>query len=207
MKRVFSIIVVFLCVLPVYCFSVTFLKINDRSSLEFKQMPEKMVLSCDVSTAGGRVDLEIFLDTNNNNLVDRDDYLLDFMSLTDGINWIRDIEAPGNDIPGDESTIENFIETTRIITTERSPVSSQNWLVRVTDADRSTATALINWNIRVISPCVSGYLTDKITGIHKPGALVLATETDYPDMTFAAVTDSAAQYRMQLPVSRLDPRI
>ena len=199
MKKFFPFLFYILFVMPVCSYSVSFLIIDNQTTAEFNTIPDAFVLCCDVSTAGSRADLEFYLDTNNNELVDPGDYLFDFMSLTDGINWIRDTEAPGNDIPGDESETDGVIATTRILTADKSPVSRQKWLVRVTDADESSATALINWNIQIKPPYVSGHLTDKKTGLKKPGTLVFASDPDYPDLTFAAVTDSTGFYRMQLP--------
>ncbi|MBN2411310.1 carboxypeptidase regulatory-like domain-containing protein [candidate division KSB1 bacterium] len=199
MKKIFSFLVFILCIMTVYCYSVTFVKIDNQTNIEYDKIPDTCIFSCDVSSPGSRVNLEFYLDTNNNSFLDRDDYLFDFMSLTDGINWIRDTEAPDNDIPGDESATECLIETTHFITAKNAPVSRQKWIVRVVDADKSSATAVINWNIRINPPYISGYVLDNKSNIKKPGSFIFARETDYSDITFAAVTDSTGYYRIQLP--------
>ncbi len=185
--------------IPSDVWGVSYLNVNGASRTTVTQMPQKIVLSSDVASFGNKLACEIFVDVNNNGIIDHSDQLIDFLSICDGIGWIRDPESPENAIPGDETPLDGHIQTTLFTNAEKVPVSSQQMILRVKDEDQSTASAIIKWKLEPVPPIIQGRVLDKETAEALPHICVHVAEVDYPEHQFLTPTNENGFYAFNLP--------
>ncbi len=101
-------------------------------------------------------------------------------------------------ILGDETPRDGFIRTTLSFDAHSSPSSSQQWLVRLTDEDNSTAFAPIVWSIPKASSGIAGVVQDESTGTAIANAKILISVSHVPEQQYIATTDSAGTFRLNL---------
>ncbi len=144
----------------------------------------------DLSAVGNSVAVEIYLDLNASRTIDAGDYLLDTINLMDGEQ---------GDGPSDSSAVPDGL-----IYLQFGPFgfSPQNYILRVTDVDESTAT---NWFeiIAMSDPpaTVSGTIT--IEGTGKPNTkyenVMIAAMGE--NGMFSGLTDVNGDYTINLPLA------
>ena len=188
-----------LALVPSDGWGVSYLNVNGASRTTVTQVPQKIVLSSDVASFGNKLACEIFIDVNSNGIIDHSDQRIDFLSVCDGIGWIRDPESPENAIPGDETPLDGRIQTTLFTNAEKVPVSSQQMILRAKDEDQSTASAIIKWKLELVPPIIQGQVLDKETDEALPHICVHVTDVDYPDHQFTAITNEKGFYALGLP--------
>jgi len=187
----------FLLLLPVFSFAINTLQINAATDLVLTELPETITLQCNEVTPGERLDIEFYIDVNNNTELDYNDYKFDLVTLVDGIGWICDAEAPENDIPGDESDAAGVISTTLPVSRQNHPCGSQNWLVRAVGAG-APAMAVIRWNLIGEQCSVYGNIRNNYSKTGAAGELLFATEIDVPGAVYTTLSDSCGDYRLLL---------
>ncbi|NIA29197.1 MAG: hypothetical protein GWP06_04690 [Actinobacteria bacterium] len=199
MKFLYTLCLAVLALVPSDVWAVSYLNVNGTSRTTVTRVPQKIVLSSDVASFGNKLACEIFIDVNSNGIIDHSDQRIDFLSICDGIGWIRDPESPENAIPGDETPMDSRIQTTLFTNSEKMPVSSQQMLVRATDEDQSTAIAIIKWKLELVLPIIQGRVLDNDTDEPLPHICVYVAEVDYPDHQFTAITNEKGFYALNLP--------
>jgi len=186
-----------LLLLPVLGLAVNSLQINATTDLVLTELPETITLQCNEVKSGERLDIEYFIDVNNNNEIDFYDYKFDQVTLVDGIGWIRDAEASENDIPGDEAEAAGVISTTLPVSRQNHPCGSQTWLVRAA-GQGTPAVAVIHWNLTNEQCSVYGNIRDNYSKTGAAGELLFATEIDYAGAVYSTMSDSCGNYHLSL---------
>lgn len=156
-------------------FAVSNLKLNGSGTHTVTALPADIIVTCDLAQSGNAVEMEIFIDVNGSGTLDVNDIPVEYLILTDGINWIRDPENSEEDIPGDETPVDGKIKTTFPFDETTNFFRGGTFFVKLTDQDGSTATATLIFDIQPQPPYLHGKVTDASTGAAIPGILIFAS--------------------------------
>ena len=198
MKWIFSACILFL--IPFQVLAVSSLKLNGVSEYTVTMLPEDVIMTCELSQAGNHVELETYLDVNNSGTLDGEDIVRDFMVLTDGIGWIRDPENPGKDIAGDETPVDGTLQSTASYEEDDEIFFRGRFIIKLTDEDGSTATALLIFDIPPQPPLITGNVIDAFTGMPIPNIIILAegdVGEEHPERSYG-LTDANGDYSVSV---------
>ncbi|MBN2412233.1 carboxypeptidase regulatory-like domain-containing protein [candidate division KSB1 bacterium] len=191
MKRLLLFLV--LCLIPLQVFAISNLKLNGSANLTVSTLPANIVMTGDLAGNGNYAEFEIYMDINENGIIDPNDLLMDYFILTDGIGWIRNPEEPDEDIAGDESARDGKLKST--LTIEKGDLTAAGqFIVKAIEQNGSTATAILKFNIQPTPPYITGKITDKQTGSPLPNIVVFIENVDNNDLGTGSVTDSNGDY-------------
>lgn len=196
MKTTCACFFLLLLLTPIIGFAASSLQINSATDITFNELPETITLQFEQTSPGERIDIEFYIDVNYNNIIDLSDFMFDFVTLVDGIGWIRDNEAPENDIPGDENEAAGVISTTLPVTRENHLCGRQNWLLRTTGDISAMAT--VRWVLDKYRFSVWGSVKDNYTNLAASGQLLFAREIDFPEKLHTTLSDSSGHYYFPL---------
>ncbi|MBN1464389.1 carboxypeptidase regulatory-like domain-containing protein [candidate division KSB1 bacterium] len=141
---------------------------------------------------------EVFVDMNGNRQIDAHDERVQYLNLVDGLGWIRDGDLIENGIPGDETGRDGCIRSTLRFGEHLRPYSPQTWIIRMTDADQTTACALLNWDLAFAPARLTGSVRDADTDELLPHVLVRFRDAHYPEIERLAITDAGGKFVVQL---------
>jgi len=196
MKKLF--LFTLLCLLPLQVFAISNFKINGAATYTVTSAPVDIVLTGDLAGNGNYTELAIVYDMNNNNQVDANELVIDYMILTDGIGWIRDPESPDDDIMGDETGVDGKFKTTMEMGPNDVATEGQ-FIFLATDENGSTATAILKFNIPSTPPYITGKVTDKQTGAPVPQIIVFCDNVTDDDLSSSGISDNNGDYRVSVP--------
>ncbi len=191
MKKLFLFLI--LCLIPLQVFAISNLKLNGSANLTVSTLPANIVMTGDLAGNGNYAEIEIYLDVNGNGIIDPNDLLMDYYILTDGIGWIQNPENPDEDIAGDETALDGKLKSTLTIEKDDFVVAGQ-YILKATEQNGSTATAILKFNIQPTPPYITGKITDKQTSSPLPNVVVFIDNVDNEDLGTGAVTDSNGDY-------------
>ncbi len=186
-------LIMLLCLLPLQAFAISNFKINGASTYTVTSVPANVVLTGDLASNGNHIELEMYMDTNNNNVVDAGDLLIDYLILTDGIGWIRDLESPDDDIPGDETGVDGKIKTSFEYTKEDGFLTG-TFIFKATEQNGSTASTILIFNVEPVPPFITGKITDKLSGVVLPAIVVMIDKKGEDGYGTTALTDENGDY-------------
>ena len=191
-------ILVFLITLPTISYTSSFVHINGLPECDFTSLPTSIVLTADVASLGNTISVEFFQDINRNGRIDKNDRLIDYFLLKDGVGRIQDPESSDQEIPGDETRADGTIVTHLSLQHNMQPSSPQEkWIVRLLDADKSVVQAAINWKLPAAAPSVSGQVLSTETGLPIKNILMVAEE-EILDERKMTMTDERGAFSLRL---------
>lgn len=129
--------------------------LNGSEQFIVSQLEQNVLLVGNIESAGNRLVCYFYVDVDNNQNIDTHDLLIDFFVLKDGVGWIKDDNSVSGNIRGDENHEPGIINTT-LFTKNILPPSSQNWIVKAVDEDKSEALAFLRWNVNSNQASVTG---------------------------------------------------
>ncbi len=178
--------------------AVSYVRLDGETFLQ-TNVPDTVEVTADCAQPGNRVTAEIYLDMNDNGLVDGEELLVQFAYLNDGIPSLKNEQ--GEKIPGDDDAqinglLSHFLE----ILEEDYSFSTipMQFVIRLTDQDRSAAQAVL----RVLPPPVQrpyigGTVTDAGSAAPLDSMAVVAYETTTDDYR-ATISDGAGRYLLNV---------
>ena len=176
--------------------AIDWIEVNGSKETVVSQVEQNFLLTGNVSSAGAKLACYFFLDVNNNRKIDSIDKLVDFNLITDGIGTVTD-KNTGEKIPGDEAEQPGLISTTLFTAADQCPPSSQNWIIKAIDEDRSESMAFVKWDLQQQKCTVTGV----IENIHKNSkvpCVVYAVESGFPHNKKIATVDSNGKFEFNL---------
>lgn len=188
-----------LLLIPFQVFAVSYLRVNGLSEYTVTTLPEDVVVTCDLAQSGNEIEVQIYVDVNLSGIIDTDDILGEFLVITDGIGWIRDPGNPDEDITGDETPVDGQIQSTATYDVTDEIFFDGRFIIKVTDEDASTATAIINFDIQLLPPLITGTVTDAATSNPLQNIAVLAEGDlggDVPEQRYG-MTDANGDYAVK----------
>jgi len=158
-------------------------------------VPDTVAVTADCAQPGNRVTAEVFLDLNDNGAVDGDEILVQFAYLTDGIPSLKD--GQGEKIPGDDDAqIDGLLLHELELAEDDYSFSTvpMQFVIRITDEDRSTAQAIL----RVLPPVaqrpyIGGTITESGSAAPLDSMAVVAYEFTTEDVR-ATISDDQGRY-------------
>lgn len=99
---------------PVLAAAVSNMKLNGQTEATVTTYPSFVVMTCDLSAAGNRVEAGIYADINGNGVFDREDrdWVWRWGYATDGIGWFVDPSDLLASVPGDETGRDGKLQVT-----------------------------------------------------------------------------------------------
>ena len=185
-----------LFLVPFQVFAVSNFRLNGGASYTITSIPDQVVFTCDLAQTGNELEVEIYLDVDGNNSVGSDDFLMQFLVLTDGIGWIRDSGNPDEDISGDETGADKKIQTTIVYEKGDVGLLQGQFIVRVKDEDGSTASGLLKLDVQAQPPLIQGKVTEQGTATPIQGVLVFAEGGD--EDSVVGITDENGDYQLSV---------
>ncbi len=177
---------------------VSYLHLNGQPSLQV-EIPDTVDLTADCAQPGNRLKGEIFLDANENGVVDGAEPLVQFVYLTDGVPTLEN--QKGDEIPGDDDALaDGHILRHMELTEEDTRITTRPFdlILRITDQDGSWAQAFLEVvPPPVARPCIGGTVTDASTGAPLDSILVAAQEAVTEEIK-ATITDPQGSYVLKL---------
>jgi len=198
MKRPLVILSVFVLLFPIAGKAVTYLHVNGVSDYTITVLPSNPVMECDLAQAGNKVTWEVYVDVNFNGVLDALDQVVEFLVYTDGIGWIKDPNDSDNDIPGDETGADGTIKVTYKLQREDILPARFQAILKVVDEDASTAQAIVRIEVAPVPPYITGKVTDVLTGLPIPNAVVMGMNLSDSSAAASAITGSDGSYTLQL---------
>ncbi len=195
MKRV---LLLLLFLIPLQIFAVSNLKLNGSASTTITSFPADIVMTCDLASNGNSAQVEVYMDLEGNGVLSATDQIIDYSVITDGIGWITYPPDRDEDIIGDETGVNGKIQSTLSLSNDLDILTAGQFIIKVTDANGSTAQAILTVNIQPKPPYISGTVTDKNNGTPVALAIVWAESQseEYPDG--AGITDVNGNYFINL---------
>lgn len=172
MKKALLIFIVL--VLPFHVFAVENLMLNGQKSYIVTELPDTIIMTCDLAQPGNQVTLEFFFDANGSGEIDNDDIAYHYLVLTDGVGWISATENSQQNIPGDETSEDGKLQTSFPIDGSDKFFQSGQLIIRVTDKDGSTDTAFLLFEVDQENMLLTGKITDAETGAAIPEISIVA---------------------------------
>jgi hypothetical protein len=176
--------------------AIDWIEVNGSKETVVSQVGQKFLLTSNVSTAGAKLACYFFLDVNNNRKIDSIDKLVNFYLLTDGIGNIIDKSTLEN-IPGDEAAQPGLISTTLFTHSNQCPPSSQNWIIKAVDDDRSENFAYVKWSLNERDCVVTGSIKNT-SKTRKAGHVIYAVESGFPGNKKIATVNSLGEFELFL---------
>ncbi|MFZ5518954.1 MAG: carboxypeptidase regulatory-like domain-containing protein [Candidatus Zhuqueibacterota bacterium] len=193
MRRCIIFFVVLLFV-PAVVLGITNAKLNGQKSIQVTQFPAEFVFTGDLARAGNSLIIEYFLDIDGDGQINFQEPTFGFNIITDGIGWIRDPNAPENDLPGDETGVDGKITTTVTFDMEEVLVpTGMTGIFRMTDEDGSTDQVQFTILAEYQPPFIMGRVTDQTTGNPIQNVIVTAESTGE---TRGAISDANGDYKI-----------
>jgi len=193
MRRSFIFLVLLLFV-PAAVFGITNARLNGQKSITVTQFPVELLFTCDLAQAGNSVIVEYFLDIDGDGQISFQEPTFGFNIITDGIGWIRDPNAPENDLPGDETGVDGKISTTVLFDMEEVMVpTGMTGIFRLTDEDGSSDQVQFTVTAEYQPPFIMGTVTDFATGSPVQNVIVVVENNDE---TRGAITDVNGDYKI-----------
>jgi hypothetical protein len=173
---------------------VSYIRLDGESFLE-THVPDTVEVTADCAQPGNRVTAEIYLDLNDDGLVDGNETLVQFVYLIDGIPTLEDQE--GDEIPGDDDAQVNglLLHFLELLEEDYSfSTIPMQFIIRATDQDRSVAQAVL----RVLPPAshrpyIGGTVAESGSAVSLDSMVVVAYETSTQDVR-ATISDGAGRY-------------
>ena len=190
----FLLVALIIGVLQQPALGVTYVYLDGLSQLDVS-VPDTITVTADCAQAGNRVTAEVYLDLNENGVVDGQETLVRFVYITDGIPTLEN--GQGDEIVGDDDAQVNGLMTRDLELLKEdfsfSTVPVQ-FIVKITDQDHSTAQAIL----RILPPVpgqpyIGGMVTEAGSGSPLEGMVVIAHETTLDEQK-ASLTDQQGRY-------------
>jgi hypothetical protein len=174
--------------------AISYVRLDGGTFLE-TGVPDTVEVTADCAQPGNRLTAEIYLDLNDNGMVDGDEMRIQFVYLNDGIPTLEDDQ--GQEIPGDDDAqVDGLLVHYLALEEEDYSFATvpMQFVIRVTDEDHSMATAVL----RVLPPAaqrpyIGGTVTDLSTAAPLDSMAVVAYETTTEDVR-ATISDAAGRY-------------
>ncbi|MDZ7314566.1 MAG: carboxypeptidase-like regulatory domain-containing protein [candidate division KSB1 bacterium] len=194
--RLYTLMILIVCSVA---HSVTFVRFDQNEKLEVKNLPTHVTICFDVGSIGNTAYCEIFHDVNRNGRIDFDEPRVFFHTFVDGLGTIIDGDSRIDAIPGDETLADGFVKASIYFDKRWNPGCRQSWIVKITDSDKSFATAFIDWNLPQGTSGVYGKVCDEATGKPISGVVIKFVSESIPPACYRAVTDQNGFYSISLP--------
>ena len=178
--------------------AVTYVLLDGESFLE-THVSDTVVVTADCAQSGNRLTAEVFLDLNDNGSLDGSEMRIHFAYLHDGIPTLENEE--GDRIPGDDDARVDGLMVHYLELQEENysfATVPMQFVIRVTDEDRSTAQAVL----RVLPPVaqrpyIGGTVTELSTSAPLDSMVVVAYETSTEDIR-ATISDADGRYMLNV---------
>ncbi len=191
MKRV---LLLLLFLIPLQIFAVSNLKLNGAASTTITSFPADIVMTCDLASNGNSAQVEVYLDLEGNGVLNATDQIIDYSVITDGIGWITYPPDRDEDIIGDETGVNGKLQSTLSLSNDLDILTAGTFIVKVIDANGSTAQAILNVNIQPTPPYITGTVTDENDGTPVALAIVWAESQSDEYADGAGITDANGNY-------------
>jgi hypothetical protein len=179
--------------------AITYVRLDGESFLQ-TNVPDTVEVTADCAQPGHRLVAEIYLDLNDNGLVEANETLVQFAYLNDGIPTLQD-EQHQEDIPGDDDAVVNG-QLVHFLEIEREEYSfstiPMQFVIKLTDEDRSEAQAVL----RLLPPAsqrpyIGGLVTETVGATPLDSMVVVAYQTSTEDVR-VALSDENGRYALNV---------
>jgi len=178
--------------------ATSYVRLDGGTFLE-TNVPDTVEVTADCAQPGNRVTAEIYLDLNDNGMVDGEELLVQFAYLNDGIPSLKDEQ--GEKIPGDDDAQVNGLLSHFLELLEEDYSFStipMQFVIRLIDQDRSMAQAVLRVLPPVIQrPYIGGTVTEAGSAAPLDSMAVVAYETTTEDVR-VTVSDGAGRYLLNV---------